>query len=314
VKDLSIIIVNWHSGDYLCQCLASIYAHVANIDFEVIVVDNGPAPGVVNEVRVQYPHAGIICAHENRGFAKANNIGFKRSSGRALLFLNPDTEVLGSAVEIMASELNRNTRAAIIGCKLLNSDGTVQTSCIQSFPTLMNQVLGIEWLRLRWPRLRFWGIAPLFDAPDAPVRVDIVSGACLMIRRDIFEKAGMFSEEYFMYAEDMDLCYKVRRLGFDVCYTGRAMVIHHGGGSSRDRAATRVAAIRQKQAMLMFCAKTRGRVYAACYRMAIGLNAVCRLMLILLFCPVKRQSGRQFLSPAFTKWAAVLKWSAGLEG
>lgn len=313
VKDLSIIIVNWRSVDYLCRCLETIYANTDGVGFEVIVVDNDPAEKN-EEVRELFPEITIISAGQNLGFAMANNFGFSHSSGRNILFLNPDTEVLGGAIAVMLSHLNSLPDAGIVGCRLLNSDGTVQTSCIQRFPTLVNQVLDIEVLRLKWPRWQIWGIWPLFSSSTQPVPVEVIPGACLMIKRDAFEKAGLFNEVYFMYAEDVDLCYKLLERGSKAYYVPGATVIHHGGGSSRRNRNDNWATVMQRHAILTFCRSTRGRLYAVCYRASMGIAAFFRLLVLVLLLPFSGfVSEDNTLTSAFPKWLAVLRWSLGLE-
>lgn len=312
--ELSIVLVNWNSVDYLRECLTSIYAQTRGIDFEVIVVDNASSDGQARSLKAEFPQVTLIESDHNLGFAGANNLGFKCSSGEHILFLNPDTKVVGPAITAMVDQLRLLPDAGIVGCKLLNSDLSIQTTCIQRFPTISNQMLDIEALRLRLPHLRFWGIAPLFANPERPTEVEVVTGACLMIKRDVFEKVGGFNQEYFMYAEDVDLCYKVHQAGWKGYYIGDACIIHYGGGSSRQREQRHWATIMQRKAVLKFFQKTRGRVYAWMFRAALGLSAFCRLLVIpSLYVVGKTQREREDLSFAFTKYVAILGWVVGLE-
>src|SRR5690348_3920993 len=213
--DLSILIVNWNSVAFLRDCLESIYANTKAIQFEVVVVDNASHDGCEQMLATEFGSVRFIQSGSNLGFARANNLAFQASSGRNVLFLNPDTEVLGSALERLVRFLDENPRAGIVGPKLLNSDGSIQTSCIRSFPTILNEALDTDLLRRLFPRSRWWGIGPLFENRTAPAAVDAVSGASLMIRRNVFEAAGLFTTSYFMYAEDVDLCFKARRAGWE---------------------------------------------------------------------------------------------------
>jgi GT2 family glycosyltransferase len=312
--ELSIVFVNWNSSDYLRDSLESIYANTAGIDFEVVVVDNASSEDEATKLR-QLPHAIKVFASEtNLGFARANNVGAQHSSGKYLLFLNPDTKVVGPAVANMLRTLESVGGAGVMGCKLLNSDGSVQTSCIQRFPTILNQILDIEFLRLRWPNWQFWGIEPLFSASTEPSAVEVISGACLMIDRESFEQVGGFSSRYFMYAEDVDLCYRVLELGRKVYYTPSATVIHYGGGTSRERRGSEWIAVMQRQAILKFCRITRGRVYAGAYRAATALNALCRLAFFAMIYPFRRIAGKKrILHATSDKWFGILKWALGLS-
>lgn len=308
---LSIIIVNWNSAEYLRTCLQQLSAHAGPSDYEVIVADNGPGDTAARMLRADFPSVRVLLTGENAGFARANNLAAAISRGSNLLFLNPDTEVQRGAVLTMLSRLEALPFAGAAGCRLLNSDGTVQTSCVQRFPTILNQVLGVEWLRLRTRRWPLWGIRPLFEEPPVETPVEAVSGACLMIRRDAFQEVGGFTESFFMYAEDIDLCYKVRRAGRQVYYIGSATVVHHGGGSSPDAPSNRIATIRQREAIRKFLFETRGPLYAGCYRLAMGATALLRLLALGLLRALR--AGGQSKS-AIEKWSAVLAWAMAPGG
>ena len=217
--DISIIIVNWKSSDYVQKCLETIYRDVGTIVFEVIVIDNASYDGCDKLIADQYPQVQFIQSPVNLGFAGANNLAYRQSRGKTLLFLNPDTEIVGQALFTMHRLLWETSDAGAIGCTLLNTDGTLQTSCIQAFPTILNQVLDAEVLRRYFPLLSLWETRPLFERSEIPMPVEVVSGACLMVKRHVFESAGLFSTDYFMYAEDTDLCFKIRSTGFGVYYT-----------------------------------------------------------------------------------------------
>ena len=230
--DLSIIIVNWNSANYIRKCISSIYENTKGIDFEIVVVDNASYDECESILKSEFPHVIFVQSTRNIGFAKANNLGFKYSFGETLLFLNPDTEIIGPALNQMLSFLQSTPDAGAVGCKLLNSDLSLQTSCIQPYPTILNQVLDIEYLKLRCPKLKLWGIWPLFHNNGNPEEIEVVSGACIMIKRNTFDKVEQFSTDYFMYTEDIDLCYKINQAGYKIYYIDDANIIHHGGGST----------------------------------------------------------------------------------
>ena len=158
VPSVSIIIVNWNSLPYLRECLASILFEDASHDFEVIVVDNASTVDETIAIRAEYPSVIAIRSEKNLGFAGANNLGFEHASTPVALFLNPDTKVIGSAIHLMLAQLQSTPNAAIMGCKLLNTDRSVQTSCIQRFPTILNQCLDLEFLREHWPLWEIWAL------------------------------------------------------------------------------------------------------------------------------------------------------------
>jgi len=308
--ELSIICVNWNSLDYLRECIASIYRHTHGLAFEIIVVDNASPQGGIETLREQFPQITFINSEANLGFARANNLGFQHSSGAYVLLLNPDTELAGPAINIMLEQIKRLPDAGILGCKLLNTDRSVQTASIQKFPTILNQLMSVEALRLRWPRCPLWDIAPLFSHTTGPLRVEVIPGACMMLKREVFAQAGMLSEDYFMYAEDLDLNYKVKRLGLSSYYIGTAEVIHHGGASSCRQAASQWATAMQQRAMLRLFRKTRGRLYGLGYRIVMGLAAAGRLLLLTLIFPF---ANKQTTRWAAAKWSTVLKWAIGMD-
>ncbi len=311
--DVSIIFVNWNSANYLRESIASVYEHTRDVRFEVIVVDNASPQAGVDELQRIFPEIMLLKSEKNLGFAGANNLGFKNASGSYLLFLNPDTKLVAPAIEILLEQLKTLPDAGIAGCKLLNTDLTVQTSCIQRFPTIANQVMDIEYLRLKWPGCRLWDIAPLFSDSTMPVAVEMISGACMMMPREVFERAGMFAEDYFMYAEDLDLCYKVAQLGLINYYIGDACIVHHGGkstGGTVDQWAT----VMKLEAISRFCTKTKGRIYGRAYRLSMGSVATLRLVILALMRTINRhRPTREKLDAASAKWNAVFRWATGSD-
>ncbi len=311
--DLSIIIVNWNSAEYTRKCIATVRAFTHDIASEIIVVDNASTDDSLLALE-QIAGIRLIKSSRNVGFAKANNIAAEASSGRILLFLNPDTELTGPAINCMYGALTLSPTIGIVGCKLLNSDGSVQTSCVQPFPTILNQFADVEKLKQCFPRLRLWGTQALHsEASDIPVPVEIVSGACLMIRRDVFEEVAGFSTRYFMYGEDMDLCYKVRQAGLHVAYVSAAAIVHHGGQSSKHNPDPGFGDVLTRRAIWMFLQQTRGRLYGHAYRAAMGIAALIRLAILCVAAIPAFLVRGVWLRHTFCKWTRVLRWSLGLE-
>lgn len=312
--DLSIVIVNWRSKDYLDACLKSIFANLHGLLFEVIVIDNASYDGAGEFLAQNFPQVTFIQSGKNLGFAGANNAAFTRSQGRNILFLNPDTEIEGPALALMMKALDTQPDAGIVGARLLNSDGSLQTSCVQSFPTLWNQALDSELLRRLFPSSSLWGIQALSHPQERPIQVEVISGACLMIKREAFEKVGEFSTDYFMYSEDVDLCYKVQRAGWKNYYAGQASVIHHGGRSSSASPQSSFAVVMTRESLLRYMRLRRGRMHAALYRVTTCLAALGRLSMlglgfVITFGKVRRGS----FSSAMAKWTSVLRWTLGLD-
>ncbi len=251
----------------------------------------------------------FIQSPENVGFARANNLGAKHATGRCLLLLNPDTEFVEDAISPLYRDLVLNVLAGAIGCRLFNSVHSVLTSCVQAFPTVLNQLLDAEWLRRRLPRSRLWGMRPLYDGLSGPVEAEALSGACILIRRDCFEEIGGFTESYFMYGEDMDLCYKLARGGGKILHDSRVTLIHHGGGSSR-QAASDFSTMMTRESVRHFLRLHHGPLSAASFRISTFFAALARLACI---APLMIFGGRfvQRRTDSFRKWRAILLWSLG---
>jgi N-acetylglucosaminyl-diphospho-decaprenol L-rhamnosyltransferase len=312
--ELSIICVNWNSVDCLRECIASIYEHTAVVRYEIIVVDNASPLGGVEALESEFPGIKLIKSAKNLGFAGANNVGCHASAGEYVLLLNPDTKLIAPSIDIMMGYIKTLPDAGILGCKLLNSDYSVQLSSIQKFPNILNQAIDAEYLRLRWPHCPLWAIAPLFSDDVKLIRVDVIPGACMLLRKAVFEQVGMYSEDYFMYAEDLDLNYKLKRAGYSNYYVGETAIIHHGGRSSSHQKISHWATIRKCDAMLRLFTKTRGEAYGVAYRAAMGCVALGRLAILSLSSPfgatIWDGKSRQFSSE---KWKAVLSWALGRQ-
>jgi GT2 family glycosyltransferase len=306
--DLSIIIVNWNSREYTKKCLASIYAYMEGISYEVVVIDAGSFDGCGEMLQENFPRVRFIQSNQNLGFARANNVAFKASRGRDVLFLNPDTEIVSPAIKTMQACLHALPQAGAVGCKLLNADGTVQTSCILSLPTILNQLLDSEFLRACWPKSSLWGASALFGNQRDPQEVEAISGACVMLKREAFEKAGLFSEDYFMYAEDVDLGCKVSQAGFRNYFVPDVTVVHFGGGSS-SVAASNFSTIMMRESIWQFLRKNRGWTHGCLYRASMLASAIVRLVFLAILFPVEqvRRRGPAW-NASFLKWQAVLRW------
>lgn len=311
---LSIICVNWNSVDYLRECIASIYEHTRDLSFEIIVVDSASPQGGVDALKVSFPDITIIKCETNVGFAAANNVGFRKSSGEYILFLNPDTKLVGPAINGMLERVKDLENPGIVGCRLLNADNSVQLTSIQKFPTILNQFLDLEYFQVRWPACSLWDIAPLFASDVKVAEVEVISGACMLVPRGAFEKIGLFTEDYFMYAEDIDLNYKARRAGFRNYYIGDATIVHYGGKSSSRQEVSYWATLMKYRAMKKLFENTKGGLYAFLYRTSMGVSAVGRLMILAAAYPLGNLLGKKSaVRAAMRKWKVILQWALGLH-
>ena len=190
----------------------------------------------------------------------------------------------------------------------------MQLQSIQKFPTILTSVLDAEYLLLRWPHCPLWDIQPLFQENVKVIKVEVIPGACMLLKREVFEKVGMLSEDYFMYGEDLDLNYKLKHANYNNYYVGQAAIIHHGGRSSVQQKVSQWSTIMRHQAMLQYYRKTRGLVYKSMYRAAIGCAAAARLMILALMLPLGNIVWeRKSLKASLAKWKAVLNWALGRQ-
>jgi hypothetical protein len=311
--DLSVIIVNWKSVAFTRQCLASIYANAQGLNVEVIVVDNASYDGCEEMVKLEFPQAIFLQSDHNLGFAGANNLAFTRSQGRNLLFLNPDTEIQGAALQTLVSSLESIPQAGMVGARLLNSDFTLQTTCVVALPSILNQALSSNYLRKTFPKWRIWGMRPLFAAGKVPLPAEAISGACMVAKREAIAQVGAFSTDYFMYSEDMDLCVKIAKAGWRIYYVPEARIVHHAAGSSSSREESNFSSIMLRESLTRFMELHRGHWYAIVYRCSTAFIAACRILLLVAALPIViHPRGYHFLSRAFSKWCGVLAWCLGL--
>lgn len=238
--ELSIIIVNWNTRELLLRCLASIDASPPARSWEVWVVDNASTDGSREGALERYPprpegEAGafhVIGNAENVGFARANNQALARCTGRHVLLLNSDTEVLPGALEGMCAYLDSDPRIGALGCRLLNPDGTTQRSGWRGYPGLQSALIDGLYLWRLLPRLVARQEVTL-GTTNAPTEVDHLLGACIMVPREVLEVVGFLDDNYFLFLEETDWCRRIKRAGYRVVYLPHQRIIHFGQQSMR---------------------------------------------------------------------------------
>lgn len=233
--DVSIIVTNYNTRDLLRACFASMEGRLGRPWLEVILVDNASADGSAEMTREEFPDVRVFVQERNEGFAHANNRGIRASRGRHVLILNSDTEIVDDALERMRDHMEAHPDIGALGARLLNTDGTVQLSC-RSFPSYRTVLFHRYSLMTRlFPRNRYSAEYLMTDTNhDETMDVDWVSGACMMVRRETMDAVGLLDEGFFMYAEDVDWCYRMKQAGWRVCYLPQAEVRHHIGRSTRN--------------------------------------------------------------------------------
>lgn len=308
---IAVLIVNWNSKNYLRKCLHSLVEGNREDFRQVVVVDAGSRDGCEELLRVEYPWVDFLQLEENVGFAAANNLGFEKVKEDKLLLLNPDTWVFPGAISALSEAINQLPKAGIVAPRIFNADGSIQQSCVQSFPTPLNQALDANILRKIFANLSFWGSNIAFRS-DEPTPVQVVSGACMMMRSETYRDLRGFREEYFMYAEDVDLCFRVQKVGLNVYHVPKAKVIHFGGGSSAKKGG-QFGIVMMRVTMEKFMYLNYGPNAANSYRLLQGLSAILRIGLLFSSITVLKGKKRIHAEASLKKWLAVLKWVLGKE-
>lgn len=230
--DISVIIVSWNAKNYLKECIESLESEVSNYDSEIIVVDNASDDGSPELVIEYFPQVKLIRNESNLGFAKANNIGIKYSSGKYLFLINSDIKVIKDCIKILIEYGEQNLHAGIIGPKILTPEGKVQRSCM-GFPTLWNSFCRTLALDSLFPKSKVFGGQLLnYWNHDSNRNVDVINGCFWMVRREALNQVGLLDEDFFIYGEDIDWCKRFKTLGWEVVFFPEAKAIHYGGASS----------------------------------------------------------------------------------
>jgi len=249
--DVSVIIVNWNTRELLLQCLDSVLRSLKRIEVEAFVVDNGSNDGSIPSAKERFPTVRFIENKANVGFAKANNQAMELAQGRYLLLLNPDTLVKEGAIEKMVSFMDNHPEAGIAGPQLLSEDGSKQNS-IANFPSLATELLNKNLLRQLFPET-YPGKERDYTGP---IEVDSVVGACMIVRRDAVKRVGSLDEDYFLFLEETDWCYRMKRGGWKIYHVPDAEIYHfQGKAAAAEKERARVEYYRSRY---LFFRKNRG--------------------------------------------------------
>lgn len=252
--DLTIIIVNYNVKYFLEQALHSLRKSTREISTQFIVIDNASDDGSVEFLRENFPWVDVIANRENLGFSKANNQGLIRAEGGYILVVNPDTVVGEDTIKILLDFMDVHPDVGAIGPKLIDRGGKFELNSRRGFPTPFAAFCKISGLAQIFPRSRLFARYNLtYLDPDTSSEVDALTGAFILIRREVYQQVGGFDEDFFMYGEDLDWCYRIKNAGWKIYYLPDARVIHYGGESVlRSRVDTRRAFY---QAMYLFIRK-----------------------------------------------------------
>lgn len=232
--DVSVIIVNYNVKHFAEQCLHSVKTATGELSIEVFLVDNGSTDGSVEYLKNRFPSVEIIVNDENLGFGRANNLALSRAKGRYLLILNPDTILGEDTIKQLVNYLDANPRAGAVGPKILTREGSFDISSKRGLPTPWVAFCRLSGLAKLFPGSRTFGRYDLlYLDPDQPAEVDSLVGSCMMVRDEAYRQVGGFDEDYFMYGEDIDWCYRIKQAGWQVHYAPVTTIVHFRGESVR---------------------------------------------------------------------------------
>jgi hypothetical protein len=296
--DVSIIVVAWNVRELVRECLESTYAQTRGIDFEVIYVDNASKDGTVEMVRTQFPQVRIIENDENLGFIKANNQAIEVARGRYVLLLNSDTLVLDEAIQKTVAFADQNPDAAVVGCRVLNRDRSLQRACFM-YPSLLNLVLAATYLYKVFPRSRFFGRERMSWWNFDDVRdVEVVCGCYALVRKAAIDEVGVMDETYFVYGDDPDWCYRFHEKGWRVVFTPGASIVHYGGQTTKQMSDDFLLQLMGTK--LLFIRMHRGRIEFALSCLAMSLYFLLRVPYWLLHGIIDRARAKRVSTPVKT--------------
>jgi len=270
---ISIVIVSWNTARFLENCLASLLANPPTSPFEIWVVDNASTDDSPRMVREKFPQVQLVENRENVGFARANNQAIQLCPGKYVLLLNPDTLVVSGALQALIHFLDTHPEAGAAGAKILHPNGSLQISS-HPRPTVSRELWRLFHLDVLFP----FAVYPLTKwETNQPQEVDILIGACLLLRKEVLDQVGLLDEDYFIYSEEVDLCYRIQRAGWRLYWVPEAEVVHFGGQSTQQVPTEMFLHLYLSK--IKYFRKHYGWTASQIYKLILRLAALSRLML-----------------------------------
>lgn len=291
---ISIIIVNYNGGELILNCIDSIYCGHDLQTFEVIVVDNDSKDNSVVNIKKKFPEVVIVENNQNLGFAAANNIGFLKAKGDYFLLLNPDTTLGNNTLTNCLAYINNQPEVGVLGCKVFWGTGERQ-STVMRYPTLSDIVINMlipnrSMRKSRWAgKSRYVGV----DF-DHEMDVEVVAGCFMLLPRAVYDEVGGMDEDFFMFGEEVEWCWRINNSGRKVRYYPSASIIHQGGGCSANLSYRKVLLIAKGQ--LLVFQKTRGRFVAVIANLLMLLRDTPRSGLFWVLLLISREKAESWLA------------------
>lgn len=287
--DLSIIIVNYNTKELLKQTIESVICTASQaIDYEIIVSDNGSEDGSCEMIKEYFSHIQLIENKANLGFSKGNNIAIKESKGRYILLLNSDTVVNKHCLEKCINYMDEHLEIGTLGCRVLLPNGNLDAACKRGYPTPEASMYYMLKLHKLFPNSHKFGAYNLGYLSELEINeVDCLVGAFMIVRREAIEDVGLLDEDFFMYGEDIDWCYRIKQSGYKIIYYPEATIIHYKGASSKKK---RVKTIYEfHRAMYLFYNKHYYKEYNYFITLIVYMGIAFRLSVAFLFNFLKKR-------------------------
>jgi GT2 family glycosyltransferase len=231
--DASVVVVSFNTRELLRECLVLVQREADGLRIEALIVDNDSSDGSAEMVEKEFPDFRVIRSAVNLGFGAANNLAIQSARGRYLILLNSDAFLYPGALKLAIRHMEQQPKAALGGARLLSQDDSFQPSA-RMFPNIVTDTFVLTGLAAKYPKSRIFGY---FDRtwadPSQPCQADWVPGAFSIIRADVLDKIGLFDPQFFLYGEEVDLCQRIKKAGYEIWYWPDICVLHIGGESSR---------------------------------------------------------------------------------
>lgn len=232
--DISIILVSYNTKELTENCINSIYEYTKDVNYEIIVVDNNSTDGSVEMLEQKFINIKLIKNKDNKGFGAANNIGIRQSMGKYIFCLNTDTVIIDNSIKILFDYMENNQNVGACGGQLFDKDMNI-TYSVGNFPSFSR--IFFQYAGLKYIFKKYWNkkLSPSIKVKyDTPTKVDYIIGADLMIRKSILDTIGLFDENIFLYGEESDLCFRIKKNSNDIMFIPDSRIIHFQGQSSKN--------------------------------------------------------------------------------
>jgi GT2 family glycosyltransferase len=311
--DLSIVIVSWNTRDVLRKCLCSIEAHKGNLAVQTIVVDNDSADGTCEMITRSFPAVHLVKSGGNLGFARGCNLGLRDAVAPLVLFLNPDTEVIGEALIKMVAFLSEQPSIGALNCMFREPTGDAFGPGLQWFPSPLTE-LALMLLVSKGTQSKFSRLLP-YHSLEASGYVRKLYGGCLLVRRSVLQQVGTFDERFFMYCEDVDLSRRILDAGWRLYYLAEAEILHQGGGAS-SRTPGRFSVLMTCESFSKLMRKHYGFLGSIGYRAVAlfgGLFRLCALSCLRTLSVLGFYRSGEETAASWRKYATMIQWAIGLQ-